>query len=406
MLKKELNILLNGTGVIMHNICVVGLGYVGLPLAVMLSKTYAVHGFDVNEQKIVSLQQNCDPNNEVSSSKLQQSSVKFTSDASVISACDIIIVCVPTPIDKSNKPDLTYLRSASELIGRNIKAGTTVVFESTVYPGVTEDECVPVIAHHSGLIYNQDFYAGYSPERINPGDTTHTIDKIVKVVSGSTPGVLDILCEIYGSFTQVHRAPTIRVAEAAKVIENIQRDLNISLVNELAIIFDKLNVNVYDVLEAAGTKWNFHKYTPGLVGGHCIGVDPYYLTYKAQMEGYIPEVILAGRRVNDTMHTFYAMKIVKRLIQNDVKLKGAKVALYGLTFKPNVPDFRNSRVKNLIDELESFGIHVYGVDPMLSDDIIQQNFCEPLSGEVDMSIITVKHNNMDVPNQAISLFDL
>lgn len=390
----------------MHNICVVGLGYVGLPLAVMLSKTYTVHGFDVNEHKIRSLQRNCDPNNEVSSKELEQSSVTFTSDASVIGACDIIIVCVPTPIDKSNKPDLTYLKSASELIGKNLSAGTTVVFESTVYPGVTEDECVPVIAHYSGLIYNQDFYAGYSPERINPGDTTHTIDKIVKVVSGSTPGVLDTLCEIYGSFTQVHRAPTIRVAEAAKVIENIQRDLNIALVNELAIIFDKLNVNIYDVLEAAGTKWNFHKYTPGLVGGHCIGVDPYYLTYKAQMEGYIPEVILAGRRVNDTMHTFYAMKIVKRLIQNDVKLKGAKVALYGLTFKPNVPDFRNSRVKNLIDELESFGIHVYGVDPMLSKEIISTHFCEPLSGNVDMSIITVQHTNMDVPGQAISLFDL
>ncbi len=390
----------------MDKITVVGLGYVGLPLAVMLSKNYSVQGFDVNTKKVSSLKNNIDPNNEVSTSDLESSGIIFTDDPSVISGSNIIIVCVPTPIDKSKKPDLVYLKSASELIGKNISKGSIVVFESTVYPGVTEDECVPVISKVSGLKYNKDFYVGYSPERINPGDTKHTIDRIVKVVSGSNNEVLEKLCKVYGSFTNVHRAPNIRVAEAAKVIENIQRDLNIALVNELAIVFEKLGINVYEVLEAAGTKWNFHKYTPGLVGGHCIGVDPYYLTYKAQMEGYIPEVILAGRRVNDNMHRFYAMKIVKYLINNDIKLKGAKIALYGLTFKPNVPDFRNSRVKNLIEELKSFGINVYGVDPMLSKKTILEHFCEPLSGDVDISILTVKHDSMEVPEDHQDLFTL
>ncbi len=355
-------------------LAVVGLGYVGLPLACAFSKKFPVIGFDVSREKVEQLKKGIDPTGEMED--LSSYKIDYTTEASALSKAQFIVVAVPTPIDAHNNPDVKYLVSASEIIGKHLSKGTTIVFESTVYPGVTEEVCLPIIEQHSGLSLGKDFKLGYSPERINPGDKEHTVDKIKKVVSGSDAEALETVASVYGSVITagVFRAASIRVAEAAKVIENIQRDLNIALMNELSIIFHRMGIDTKDVLEAAGTKWNFHKYTPGLVGGHCIGVDPYYLTYKAQELGYHPEVILAGRRINDNMHKEVVELVLRSLIASGKVLKGAEVLIMGLTFKENVNDFRNSRAKQLVEELLSYGLTVYGYDPMLSDEILSERF--------------------------------
>nr|MBT4247705.1 nucleotide sugar dehydrogenase [Candidatus Woesearchaeota archaeon] len=357
-----------------QKICVVGLGYVGLPLAIALNKHYSVVGFDVNQTRINELQQGNDGSNEVSDNELQASSITFTTNPVEINTCNFIIVCVPTPIDKHKKPDLTYLESSSELIGKNLSSGSIVIYESTVYPGVTEEVCVPILEKYSGLKYRQDFKIGYSPERMNPGDKERSVDKIVKIVSGSDHEALDIVNQVYSKITRTHQASSIKVAEAAKVIENIRRDLNIALMNELAIIFDKMNIKTTDVLKAAGTKWNFHAYTPGLVGGHCIGVDPYYLTHKAMELGYHPEVILAGRRINDSMHKHVMDIIIRELNSAGKVLKNSKVVVMGLSFKENVKDYRNSKALDLIHGLQSYGIKVYGCDDLLGQEVIETKF--------------------------------
>jgi UDP-N-acetyl-D-glucosamine/UDP-N-acetyl-D-galactosamine dehydrogenase len=378
------------------SVCVVGLGYVGLPLAIELNKHFPVVGFDVNKQRIEELRNNNDSSGEVASGKLVESSISFTWDQTKIRETNFIIICVPTPIDKHKKPDLKYLRASSETIGKNLRSGSIVVYESTVYPGVTEEVCIPVLEEASGMKCGVGFKVGYSPERINPGDTEKTIDKITKIVSGSDIESTHKIDEVYGKITSTHKAPSIRVAEAAKVIENIQRDLNISLMNELAILFDKMDLNVTEVLEAAGTKWNFHSYYPGLVGGHCIGVDPYYLTYKAEEVGHHADVILAGRRINDNMHKFYAHKIIKRLHKSG----GNSVLLLGLTFKPNVSDYRNTRVKHLIKELQHYGVKVYAYDPYISKEIVENHFnathYDPTLTQpsIDLSVLAVSHRKI------------
>ncbi|MBI2102617.1 nucleotide sugar dehydrogenase [Candidatus Woesearchaeota archaeon] len=358
-------------------IAIVGLGYVGLPLAVALGKHFPVVGFDVNEQRIDALRKGMDATREVSEEELRSVKIDFTAKASSLKEVDFIIVCVPTPIDQYNKPDLKYMESSSKVVGENIKPGTIVVYESTVYPGVTEEVCVPIIEKFSGLKCGVGFKVGYSPERINPGDKKNTIDKVVKIVSGMDKESLDVIDSVYSTITKTHRAPTIKVAEAAKVIENIQRDLNIALMNELAIIFDRMKINTSEVLEAAGTKWNFHHYKPGLVGGHCIGVDPYYLTYKAQGLGYHPDVILAGRRINDDMHKFYAGKVLRILARKERLNLSPSVLVLGLTFKPNVADYRNSRVKHFITELQDHNVRVVGYDPLLSREVVEKEFGLP-----------------------------
>lgn len=379
-----------------QTICVAGLGYVGLPLAVELSRHFTVIGFDVSEKRITELNNNLDCSGETAQEVLENTTINYTSNPEMIRTCNFIIVCVPTPVDDHNKPDLTFVESASELVGKNLFSGSIVVYESTVYPGVTEEVCVPILEKYSGLKHKQGFKVGYSPERINPGDKEHSIGKITKIVSGSDEESLSIIDYVYSKVTTTHKAPTIRVAEAAKVIENIQRDLNIALMNELAIIFDKMNIDVYDVLKAAGTKWNFHHYVPGLVGGHCIGVDPYYLTYKAEEHGYHPEVILAGRRINDNMHKYYAEKIIKHLQKNG----GKSVLLLGLTFKPNVSDYRNSRVKYLIKELKDYNIKVQAYDPYLSSEVINKQFhvdyidINKEEGAGDVVIIATQHQQL------------
>lgn len=325
---------------------IVGLGYVGLPVAVAFGKEHQIVGFDINENRISTLKQKIDYTNEVTTEELEEASIEFTSDASKLKKTDFIIVAVPTPINEHNQPDLTPLVKASEEVGKNLSKGTIVVFESTVYPGATEEVCIPVLERFSGMKCGMDFFVGYSPERINPGDKKHTFTTIIKVVSGQNPEVLEIVADTYASVVKagVHRASSIKVAEAAKVIENTQRDVNIALMNELALIFDRLGIDTTEVLEAAGTKWNFLNFSPGLVGGHCIGVDPYYLTYKAQAVGYQPDVILAGRRINDELGKFIARTLVKKLIKAGIVVQGATVTVLGLTFKENVPDLRNSKV--------------------------------------------------------------
>lgn len=357
-------------------ICVVGCGYVGLPLAVLLSEHFFVTAFDINENKIKQLKEGKDYTGDIGEKRLRECKATFSFDPTDIKNSDFIIVAVPTPITSANIPNLEFIRSSAELVGKNLKKGAVVVFESTVYPGVTEEVCAPIIENESGFKVGVDFKIGYSPERVNPGDKEHTIDKIIKIVSGCDEEALEKISFVYGKICKagLHKASTIKTAEAAKVIENIQRDLNIALMNELQLIFDKMGIDTKDVLEAAGTKWNFHKYKPGLVGGHCIGVDPYYLTYKAQNIGYHPEVILAGRRINDNMHKFYAQKIIKRLIKDGKKISGARVLILGLTFKPNVNDARNSRVKNLIEELREYDIDVVGCDPLLEDSVVEKEF--------------------------------
>jgi UDP-N-acetyl-D-galactosamine dehydrogenase len=348
-------------------VAVIGLGYVGLPLAVEFGKKHRTVGFDLDTAKVESYGRGVDPTGEVSTGELRAATkLEATTDPKRIAPADYVIVAVPTPIDNARQPDFSPLIGASRIVGQNMKKGAIVVYESTVYPGATEEVCVPILEQSSGLTWKKDFHVGYSPERVNPGDKEHTVTKIVKVVSGDNAETLEAVAQLYESVISagVHRTSSIRVAEAAKVIENTQRDLNIALMNELAIIFRKVGIDTLEVLEAAGTKWNFLPFRPGLVGGHCIGVDPYYLTYKAEMLGYHPEVILAGRRINDNMGKFIAEQTVKELIRLGHPIKGAKVNVLGLTFKEDVPDLRNSRVIDVINELRSFGIEVFVHDPI------------------------------------------
>lgn len=351
----------------MSVVAVVGLGYVGLPLAVEFGKKRSTIGFDLSEHKIKSYLAFTDPTGEVSSADLKAATqLKVTTNAGLLKEADYIVIAVPTPVDAAHQPDFSPLIGASRAVGQNMKKGAIVVYESTVYPGATEEVCVPILEEHSGLKWRQDFHVGYSPERINPGDKEHTLTKILKVVSGDDAQTLDKVAQLYESIITagVHRASSIKVAEAAKVIENTQRDLNIALMNELSIIFDKLGIDTLEVLNAAGTKWNFLPFRPGLVGGHCIGVDPYYLTHKADMLGYHPQVILAGRRINDGMGKFIAEQTVKHMIKAGSQVKGAKVIVLGLTFKENCADIRNSKVIDVINELVSYGIDIYVHDPV------------------------------------------
>ena len=348
-------------------IAVVGLGYVGLPLAVEFGKKFPTIGFDLSTEKIAAYRNYNDPTGEVSSADLRAATqLSYHTDPTALGEADFIIVAVPTPVDNAHQPDFTPLIKSSESVGKHIKRGAIVVYESTVYPGATEEVCIPLIEKHSGMKWKTDFFVGYSPERINPGDKERTVTKIVKVVSGDTPETLKTVSEVYGSIITagVYPASSIKVAEAAKVIENTQRDLNIALMNELAIIFSKIGIDTLEVLKAAGTKWNFLPFRPGLVGGHCIGVDPYYLTHKADMLGYHPQVILAGRRINDGMAAYIAQQTVKKIIQTGGAVKGSKVIVLGLTFKENCPDLRNSKVADVVKELQEFGCDVSVHDPL------------------------------------------
>ncbi|MEW6672811.1 MAG: nucleotide sugar dehydrogenase [Thermodesulfobacteriota bacterium] len=379
-------------------VAVVGLGYVGLPLAVHLSRHFSVTGFDLKADRITELKSGRDRTLEVSEGELEAAKITYSSDPKVLSACRLVIIAVPTPIDEYRIPDLNPLRRASEITGRHMAKGTCIVYESTVYPGVTEEVCLPILAAESGLAFGTDFTVGYSPERINPGDKAHTLDRIKKVVSGSDPATLRLLEQVYGRVVPagIHSASSIRVAEAAKVIENTQRDLNIALMNELAMIFDKMGIDTTEVLEAAATKWNFLPFKPGLVGGHCIGVDPYYLTFKAESLGYHPEMILAGRRINDNMGKYVAQRAVKLLFNSNKHVRGAKIAVLGITFKEDVPDLRNTKVVDLVRELEEYGIEVRVHDPLADADEARHYYglelseMDRLSG-VDAVVVAVMH---------------
>ena len=380
-----------------ETIGVVGLGYVGLPLAVHLAAHFRVVGFDLNSKRIEELIGGKDRTLEVSTDELNKVDVHYTSDPIRLSACRLIIVAVPTPIDGHRNPDLSPLCGASEIVGKQMPRGTCVVFESTVFPGATEDVCVPILEQESGLAFGIEFTVGYSPERINPGDKVHTLEKITKIVSGSDQPTTHLLAGVYGKVVKagIHEASSIKVAEAAKVIENTQRDLNIALMNELAMIFDRIGINTSEVLKAARTKWNFLNFTPGLVGGHCIGVDPYYLTFKAQSIGYHPEMILAGRRINDHMGKYIAECTVKKLIFQGKQVRDARVAIFGLTFKENVPDLRNTRVVDIIHELEDYGIQVVVHDPLADAGEAEEYYGLKLA---DMNLI----NRMDAVILAVS----
>ncbi|WP_314058834.1 nucleotide sugar dehydrogenase [Empedobacter brevis] len=401
-----------------HKIAIIGLGYVGLPLARLFATKYPVVGFDINQQRIEELNQGTDHTLEVDDEVLQAVLVKenpFTSDSNGlycsnnlddIKEANIYVVTVPTPVDKHNRPDLTPLYKSSETVGKILSKGDIVIYESTVYPGVTEEECIPVLEKVSGLKFNEDFFAGYSPERINPGDKEHTVEKILKVTSGSTPEIGEVVNNIYKSVivAGTHLAPTIKVAEAAKVIENSQRDINIAFVNELAKIFNLLDIDTHAVLEAAGTKWNFLPFKPGLVGGHCIGVDPYYLAQKAQEKGYHPEIILAGRRLNDSMGQYVASQVVKTMIKKNIKVNGAKVLNLGITFKENCPDVRNTKAVDVIEALQDYSLEVTTFDPWANSTEVQHeygmNIINELSDEkFDAIILTVAHKeftNLDL----------
>jgi UDP-N-acetyl-D-galactosamine dehydrogenase len=391
-------------------VAVIGLGYVGLPLAVALSRKFQVIGFDISPDRVADLKRHRDPSCELSTEELQTVTIDYTSDASELRKARLIIVAVPTPIDHNKNPDLTPLELASESIGRNLSPGTVVCFESTVYPGVTEDSCGPAIEAHSGLRCGRDFFLAYSPERINPGDRERTIDKIMKVVSGQTPEVLEVVAQVYGAVVPagIHRAGSIRIAEAAKVIENAQRDINIAFVNELAIIFDKMGIDTREVLQAARTKWNFLDFRPGLVGGHCIGVDPYYLTFKAQSLGHVPQTILSGRRINDGMGRWIGRKLVKSLIECDLHVRGAKVLVCGLTFKENVTDTRNSKVRDIIDELRDYHVDVAAWDPNVSPEEARAHFDVGLVSRDDLRgfdgiVVAVAHREFrELPPEAFS----
>jgi UDP-N-acetyl-D-galactosamine dehydrogenase len=382
-----------------RKISVIGLGYVGLPLAVAFGQKYSVVGFDVKEERIADLRQHHDETGAVETSELQAANIHFTAQAEDLCQADFHIIAVPTPIDAAKQPDLTALLRASMIVGAQLKKGDIVVYESTVYPGVTEEECVPVLQQASGLHYGSDFFVGYSPERINPGDKQHTFTRITKVVSGQNTAVLDIIAEVYGSVVEagVYRASTIKTAEAAKVIENTQRDLNIALVNELALIFNKMNLDTAEVLAAAGTKWNFLPFKPGLVGGHCIGVDPYYLTHKADMLGLHPQVILAGRRVNDNMGKYIAEQTVKQIIHSGRPVKGARVGILGLAFKENCPDIRNTRVIDIYHELRDYSIEVLVHDSIADKSQAKHTYAIDLCdwhdlAELDALILAVAHD--------------
>ncbi len=383
-----------------EKIAVVGLGYVGLPLAVLLAEKFKVVGFDINSERVKELKNGFDRTGEVESEKLKSVHVDYTDLPERLSECRMIIVTVPTPIDRYKIPDLTPLKRASETVGRYMVDGTTVVYESTVYPGVTEEFCVPILEEVSGKKYMEDFKVGYSPERVNPGDKEHTIDRVVKVVSGCDQETLELLSSIYGSVIKagIHKTPNIKTAEAAKVIENTQRDLNIALMNELSLIFHRMGIDTRDVLEAAATKWNFLRFEPGLVGGHCIGVDPYYLTFKAQELGYHPEVILAGRRINDYMGKFVAESTVKLLIKEGKQVLGAKVLVMGFTFKENIKDVRNTKVIDIVNELASFGVVPYVYDPhAIPEEVLKEYGVELLNSvdekaPYDAVIVAVKHD--------------
>jgi len=382
-----------------EKIAVIGLGYVGLPVALSFGRKLPTVGFDIRQRRIDELKKGHDETLEVTSDQLVAATkLEMTADASKLAECTFFIVAVPTPIDGNNRPDLGPMISASKTIGPHLKKGDIVVYESTVYPGVTEEVCGPILDQLSGLKNGTDYFLGYSPERINPGDKEHTFEKIMKVVSGQTPEALERVARVYGSVVTagVHRAPSIKVAEAAKVIENTQRDLNIALMNELALIFDRMGIRTADVLEAAGTKWNFLRFSPGLVGGHCIGVDPYYLTTKAQELGYLPEVILAGRRINNNVGPFIAQKCVKMLTQQDVSLRRAKVGILGLTFKENVPDLRNSKIPDIVAELAQYGIDAMVHDPMGDPREAHEEYKIELSSleklqQLDAIILAVAH---------------
>ncbi len=379
-------------------IAVVGLGYVGLPLAATFGKKADVIGFEIQLEKIEQLKAGFDATGELTGDDLKNTRIHYTSNPADLKTADFVIVTVPTPIDQNNNPDLTPLEKASTTIGQNLKSGAIVVYESTVYPGVTEDICVPILEQESGLKCGVDFKVGYSPERINPGDKVHTVEKILKVVSGMDDETLETIARVYEMVIKagVHRASSIKVAEAAKVIENTQRDLNIALINELSLIFNKLDIPTMDVLAAAGTKWNFLKFTPGLVGGHCIGVDPYYLTHKAEQIGYLPQVILAGRRINDGMGKYVAENTVKQMIKAGKVIKGSKVLILGLTFKEDVPDIRNTKVVDIVAELKDYGVEVLIHDPHADPDETQHEYGLELRdldavGHVDAIIYAVSH---------------
>ena len=383
----------------MSTVGVVGLGYVGLPLAVAFGKKFRTIGFDLSVEKVESYRRHVDSTGEVSGEELGAATqLTVTTDPAQLAAADIIVVAVPTPVDTVHQPDFGPLVSASTTVGKHMRKGTIVVYESTVYPGATEEVCIPVLEKHSSKTWLRDFNVGYSPERINPGDKEHRLETIVKVVAGDTPETLERVAKLYSTVVAagVHRASSIKVAEAAKVIENTQRDLNIALMNELAIIFNRLGIDTLEVLQAAGTKWNFLPFRPGLVGGHCIGVDPYYLTYKAEMLGYHPEVILAGRRINDNMGKFIAEQTVKQIFRNGNPMKGAKVNVLGLTFKEDVPDLRNSHVIDVINELKSYGMQVFVHDPVPDPEAARHEYgLELLSWEklpkADAMVVAVAH---------------
>lgn len=397
-------------------IAIIGLGYVGLPLAIEFGKKYAVIGFDINQSRIEELSSGKDRTNEADLENLKQAlnlykttngtkGLSFTANAESLKACNVFIVTVPTPINNFKAPDLTPLIAASSTIGKALKNNDIVIYESTVYPGCTEEDCVPVLEKFSGLKFNKDFYCGYSPERINPGDKVNTLTKIKKVTSGSTPEIADFVDALYASIITAgtHKASSIKVAEASKAIENAQRDVNISFVNELALIFDKMGIDTNDVIDAAGTKWNFLKYKPGLVGGHCIGVDPYYLAHKAESLGYHPEVILSGRRVNDNMGLFVASKVVKLMITKGQKVKGAKALILGITFKENCPDIRNTKVVDIYNELKQYGMEVDIYDPHANNDEVHEEFginiIDAVNSKYNALILAVSHNefiNIDV----------
>lgn len=381
-------------------IAVVGLGYVGLPLAVEFGRNYQTIGYDLSARKVSAYARFVDPTGEVSEEAFRQATqLTCHTDDAVLKHADFIIIAVPTPVDDAHKPDFRPLVGASETVGRNLKKGAIVVYESTVYPGATEEVCIPILEKESGLVWRKDFFVGYSPERINPGDKQRTLTKITKIVSGDTPETLEIVAKVYGSVITagVYRAGSIKVAEAAKVIENTQRDLNIALMNELAILFNRLGIDTLEVLEAAGTKWNFLPFRPGLVGGHCIGVDPYYLTHKAEMVGYHPQVILAGRRINDGMASHIAVQTAKLMSRRDGRVKGGRVIVLGLTFKENCPDVRNSKVAGIVRELEEFGCNVVVHDPLADREEAREEYgvdllpWEELPRDADAIIAAVAH---------------
>ena len=378
-------------------IAVIGLGYVGLPLALEFAKHFSVVGFDINQGRVDLMKQGIDPSNELEKEKFENRDIIFTDNLEILRGANFFVVAVPTDIDEHKVPDLRPLKGASETVGKVLKKGDIVVYESTVYPGCTEEDCIPIVEKISGLTFGKDFEVGYSPERINPGDKEHTVEKILKIVAGSTPETLDVVADVYGKaiIAGVYKAESIKVAEAAKVIENSQRDINIAFVNELSMIFDRMGIDTQAVLKAAGTKWNFLKFSPGLVGGHCIGVDPYYLAYKANELGYNPEVILSGRRINDNLPAHIARRLVQMLIQKGKNPGQSKVLVMGLTFKENVTDIRNSKVVNIIRELMQYSVNVHITDPMASPNEVAHEYkltlLEQPTGEYDAVILAVAH---------------